>query len=285
MSARWPRPSSERCGSRGEGPLCLAVDDVQWLDAASLSALRYALAGSTTSGRRTAGGAGRRSRVVSPCGPRGPTARRRVRRAEPWRDTRAPARPPRQTFPRPTLIKLWETRGGNPSSRSSSRRAPAPRRNAQGRRGAPDSDRSSTSSLRVRLEGSEPLRSTSQHRRGARRSDGVLGGVGGRPRLRGGLAEAFAPGILERRRGSPAIHPSAARIGGRRARVAVAPAVPARAARRSRSDPGGTGSPPSARDGRAESRRPPRSSRRHRRRLERAARRPRPPTWRSRRSG
>ena len=28
----------------GDRPLCLAVDDIQWLDAASLAALRFALA-------------------------------------------------------------------------------------------------------------------------------------------------------------------------------------------------------------------------------------------------
>ena len=99
----------------GEGPLCLAVDDVQFLDAASLSALRYALARldgvavaallavrgdvpewvrrAVTEDRLTTIHVGRLSLGAT----------HKLLRARLG-----------TTFPRPTLIKLWETSRGNP---------------------------------------------------------------------------------------------------------------------------------------------------------------------------
>ena len=99
----------------GDGPLCLAVDDIQWLDAASLAALRYALArlddepvaallavrGDLPAWLRRAVPEGRLRTVE--IGGLTVGAIQELLRA------RLDA-----TFPRPTLIRLWETSGGNP---------------------------------------------------------------------------------------------------------------------------------------------------------------------------
>ena len=98
-----------------DGPLCLAVDDVQWLDAASLAALRYALArlegepvatllavrGDVPEWLRRAVPEDRLERVD--VGGLSVGATHELLR------TRLDA-----TFPRPTLIRLWETSRGNP---------------------------------------------------------------------------------------------------------------------------------------------------------------------------
>jgi hypothetical protein len=99
----------------GDSPLCLAIDDVQWLDAASLTALRYALArldqepiaallavrGDVPDWLRRAVPK-ERLRTVE-VGGLSVGAIQELLRA------RLDA-----TFPRPTLIRLWETSGGNP---------------------------------------------------------------------------------------------------------------------------------------------------------------------------
>jgi len=96
-------------------PVCLAVDDVQWLDAASLAALRYALArlddepvvallavrGDLPAWLRRAVPEGR-LRTVEIGG-------LTVGAIQELLHARLDA-----TFPRPTLIRLWETSGGNP---------------------------------------------------------------------------------------------------------------------------------------------------------------------------
>lgn len=97
------------------GPLCLAVDDVQWLDAASLSALRYALA--RLDDEHVAA-------LLAVRGDEPPWVRRTVPEErlhtievggltvgalQELLRARLDA-----TFPRPTLIRLWETSGGNP---------------------------------------------------------------------------------------------------------------------------------------------------------------------------
>jgi AAA ATPase-like protein len=98
-----------------DSPLCLAVDDIQWLDAASLAALRYALArlehepaaallavrGDVPAWLRRAVPE-ERLRTVD-VGGLSVGAIQELLRA------RLDA-----TFPRPTLIRLWETSGGNP---------------------------------------------------------------------------------------------------------------------------------------------------------------------------
>ena len=96
-------------------PVCLAVDDIQWLDAASIAALRYALARLE------------RESVAALLTVRGglpPWLRRAVAEErlltiemgglsvgalEALLRARLDA-----TFPRPTLIRLWQTSGGNP---------------------------------------------------------------------------------------------------------------------------------------------------------------------------
>jgi DNA-binding CsgD family transcriptional regulator len=98
-----------------DGPVCLAVDDAQWLDAASLAALRYALARldeEPVAGllavrgdlpiwvRRAVPEA--RLRVVE-VGALSIGAMRELLRAR--HDA---------TFARPTLVRIWETSGGNP---------------------------------------------------------------------------------------------------------------------------------------------------------------------------
>ncbi len=98
-----------------DGPLCIAVDDVQWLDKASLAALRYALARLD------------REPVVALLAVRGQTPEW-LRRAVPEERLRTVAVGGLSlgathellharldaAFPRPTLIRLWETSQGNP---------------------------------------------------------------------------------------------------------------------------------------------------------------------------
>jgi DNA-binding CsgD family transcriptional regulator len=98
-----------------DGPVCFAVDDVQWLDAASLAAVRFALArldSEAISALVTA-------RDTVPTWLRRAVPEGRVRTIEvdslslgaiqELLRTHLDA-----TFPRPTLIRLWETSGGNP---------------------------------------------------------------------------------------------------------------------------------------------------------------------------
>jgi DNA-binding CsgD family transcriptional regulator len=98
-----------------DGPLCLAVDDVQWLDAASVAALGYALArlndGPVAALLAVRGDVPEwvhralpedRLQVVDVAGlSLGATHELLHARLD-------------ATFPRPTLIKLWETSRGNP---------------------------------------------------------------------------------------------------------------------------------------------------------------------------
>lgn len=99
----------------GDGPLCLAVDDVQWLDVASLAALRYALA---RLGHEPV------AALLAVRGDVPPWLRRVVPEArlrtvevrglsvgaiQDLLHARLGA-----TFPRPTLLRLWQTSGGNP---------------------------------------------------------------------------------------------------------------------------------------------------------------------------
>ena len=99
----------------GEAAVCLAVDDVQWLDAASLAALRYALArlgdepiaallavrGDLPSWLRRAEPEGQ-VRVV-------PVEGLSLGALQELLRARLDA-----SFPRPVLIRLWKTSGGNP---------------------------------------------------------------------------------------------------------------------------------------------------------------------------
>ena len=98
-----------------EGPLCLAVDDVQWLDAASLAALGHALARLD------------REPVAALLAVRGdvPEWLRRAVPEDRLRTVEVAGLSLGAThellrarldasFPRPTLVRLWETSGGNP---------------------------------------------------------------------------------------------------------------------------------------------------------------------------
>jgi DNA-binding CsgD family transcriptional regulator len=98
-----------------EGPVCLAVDDVQWLDAASLTALRYALArlqdepigalltvrGDVPEWLLRAVPEDRRQSVA--------VTGLSLRATHELLRNRLDA-----TFPRPTLTRLWQTSRGNP---------------------------------------------------------------------------------------------------------------------------------------------------------------------------
>jgi len=98
-----------------DGPLCLAVDDIQWLDAASLAVVRYALArlehepvaavltvrGVVPSWLRRAVPDGRLHTVE--------VAGLSVGALQELLRARLDA-----TFPRPTLVRLWEASRGNP---------------------------------------------------------------------------------------------------------------------------------------------------------------------------
>ena len=95
--------------------LCLAVDDIQWLDAASLAALRYALA--RLEHEPVAALLAVRDNVPAWLPRAVPDGRLRtveigslsVGAIQELLRTRLDA-----TFPRPTLIRLWQTSGGNP---------------------------------------------------------------------------------------------------------------------------------------------------------------------------
>jgi DNA-binding CsgD family transcriptional regulator len=98
-----------------DGLLCLAVDDLQWLDAASLAALRYALA--RMKGEPIAALLAVRGQVPEWLRRAVPEERRRtvgvtglsLGATHELLRARLDAR-----FPRPTLIRLWETSHGNP---------------------------------------------------------------------------------------------------------------------------------------------------------------------------
>ncbi|MDQ3065779.1 MAG: ATP-binding protein [Actinomycetota bacterium] len=102
----------------GDRTICLAVDDVQWLDAASLAALRYALA--RLDDERVAALLAVRGDL--PAWLRRAVPEGRLRTVEVGGLTVGAVQELLRarldaTFPRPTLIRLWETSGGNPSSR------------------------------------------------------------------------------------------------------------------------------------------------------------------------
>jgi DNA-binding CsgD family transcriptional regulator len=98
-----------------DSPLCLAVDDVQWLDPASLASLRYAL--SRLDGEPVAALLAVRGEPPDWLRRAVPEERLRtvavgglsVGAIQELLRTRLDA-----TFPRPTLIRLWETSRGNP---------------------------------------------------------------------------------------------------------------------------------------------------------------------------
>jgi hypothetical protein len=106
-------------GERGGGPLLIAVDDVQWLDAASASVLAFALRrlaaapAAVLVARRGSG------KEAAPLGldRAFPSERLRRLRLGPL-SVGATHRLLRErlgvSFPRPTLVKLHETAGGNP---------------------------------------------------------------------------------------------------------------------------------------------------------------------------
>jgi DNA-binding CsgD family transcriptional regulator len=97
------------------GPVCVAVDDVQWLDAASVAAVRYALArlepeqvatllavrGGVPHWLGRAVPEGRLHTIQIGCLSVGALRELLFARLD-------------VTFPRPTLIRLWQTSGGNP---------------------------------------------------------------------------------------------------------------------------------------------------------------------------
>ena len=99
----------------GDGPVCLAVDDAQWLDAASLAALRYALA--RLDSEPVAGLLAVRGELPAWLRSTVPEDRLHVLEVgalsigavHELLRTRHEA-----TFPRPTLVRIWETSGGNP---------------------------------------------------------------------------------------------------------------------------------------------------------------------------
>ena len=270
-----------------ERPLCLAVDDVQWLDAASLSAIRYAVA--RLRHERVATVLAVRDEVpewLSRAVPESRLRTIRVRGLSLGATHELLRNRLDATFARPVLIKLWEASGGNPFFALELGAA------LQRRGGTLDAGEdlpiptALDQLLHVRLDalGAEALDVAPRVAALADPTVALVEAAVGAG-YEAGLAETLAASILEAGPGAPQIHPSAARIGRRRAPDAVASADPARAARRGRSDSRGASSPPCARDGRAGScdRRDPRErlSTRH----TSAARRPGPPTWPSRHCG
>jgi DNA-binding CsgD family transcriptional regulator len=98
-----------------DGPACLAVDDVHWLDASSLAALRFALARLD----REPVAALLTVRDNAPAWLRRAVPEGRLRRIEVGSLSVGAVQELLRarldaTFPRPTLIRLWETSGGNP---------------------------------------------------------------------------------------------------------------------------------------------------------------------------
>ena len=189
------------------------------------------------------------------------------------------------TFPRPTLIRLWETSRGNPFFALELATALQRRGGTlSARRGASDSVRPRRAPARAHRR---PRRSGARgraRRRGARRSDRAARGVSRRRPPDAGLAEALAARILEldgeRLRfthpllgSAVAARQTPARRRSLHARLAeVVPSAEERARHLALAT-----AEPTARS--------PRSSRRPRGRRTPAARRRRPPSWPSRRFG
>ena len=235
----------------GDGPVCLAVDDIQWLDAASLAALRYALARL----EREPVAALLAVRGDPPAWLRRAVPEERLRTVEvgglsvgamhELLRARLDA-----TFPRPTLIRIWETSGGNPffalelagallrrgGSLASGRGAPDP----SGPRRAPARS-ASTASAQRRSRSRGPSRRSPI--RPCRSSRSVVGA-----QFDAGLAEALGARILEldgeRLRFTHPLLGSAAVAHA----ASVGPTFAARAPRGDRSDAGGASPASRARD-------------------------------------
>ena len=231
------------------GPLCVAVDDVQWLDGASLAALRFALSRLDDEPRSPHRRPGRRAgglrRAV-------PEQRRRtiqvgglsVGAIHELLRVRLHA-----TFARPTLLRIWETSRGNPLRARAGSCAPAPGRHASGRAapvplrprpapaGAPR--RPQPRGARGYPRGRRACRPDHAARRGCRRAAGL-------DRHRRGARSADPRAGRERLRFTTRCSPRSAAV--KRPFAAGA----ARAARAARPHGGGTGPSPRPRHGRAE---------------------------------
>ncbi len=240
-----------------DSPLCLAVDDVQWLDAASRTTLGYALGrldsepvatllavrGEAPEWLRRAASEERMERVDVEGLSIGATQELLRARLD-------------ATFPRPTLIRLWETSGGNPVLRARAReRAPAPRRQAH--TGRPVAD-----PLDAR---GAPTRATRRPCPGGARGRARGGGPRGadhRPRGRGARSALRCRARRGARRADPragrnavALHPPAPRIRGHRTSDPLTPPRAERTTLRCRLVLRGTSSSPRARHGRRRRRR------------------------------
>ena len=269
------------------GPVCLAVDDLQWLDPPSLAALQFAL---TRLGDHPSR---RSSRCAATCR-RGCVAASRSRACERSRSTGLSVGAMQQLLqhaarcvvPATDVAQALGHLGREPVLRArAGRRARAARRHARSGRRAPDPGRSGRAPARAPRRARPACQGRRAGRGGGRRADHRSRGGGSR-RPGGGRAVGGARRAHRRpERRAPPLHPSAARLRGRRAPDADAPTHAARPARGARSDPRAAGAPSRARDGRAGPRRSPRRSRRRRGwRRPVALRRP-PPSSPSRRSG
>ena len=109
------RPSSRRSDcSQPTVPSWLAVDDIQWLDAASLGRPLHARPTRPRACRCAPGCPRRRAGMASPCRVRGAPADGCGHRVERRRDPELLRTRRDATFPRPTLIRIWEASRGNP---------------------------------------------------------------------------------------------------------------------------------------------------------------------------
>ena len=156
-----------------ERPLCIAVDDVQWLDAASLTALRFALqrlehepvaALLACRGASPAWIARSFPAPLSDLAVGGLS----VGATRQLIDTRLGI-----TFVRPTLLRIHETSGGNPVLRARARRgAPAPRLRSCAGRTAPNPREPHGAPPRAPRRALARAHDVARRRRCTRRTDG-----------------------------------------------------------------------------------------------------------------
>ena len=239
-----------------DAPVCLAVDDVQWLDAASLAALAYALARFD----REPVAALLAVRGELPAWVRRAVPEERLRTVEVGGLSVGAIHELLQArldtaFPRPTLIRLWETSRGNPLFALELATALHRRGGtlAPGEELPIPSDLDELLHVRVDGLGAAALEVAGTAAALADPTVTLVESAVGR-RFDAGLAETLAARILELDGERLRFTSSAAGICGRCTPDPFAPPVATRAACGDRANRRGTSSAPCARDGRAEPR-------------------------------
>ena len=228
VERRRGRPRSGRrvprsaASARGRRSLCLAVDDVQWLDPASLAALRYALTRLDDAPVAILLAVrGEVPGLASPLRLRGDGANDRRRRPERRRDAPAAALPPRRDVLAADPAQAVGDLAGQSffalelalRARGGAARSPP----ARSCRFPPTSTRSFTRASTASASGARGR----TRGRGARRADNIARRDSRWKQFRDGTGRDARGADPRTGRRTPALHPSAARIRGRRPRHAL----------------------------------------------------------------